>query len=347
MRRAPRVALALALAGLAAPAGAQAPPGPGAAGATPTLAFVKGLASGRPAVWVAGASGGAARRLTAGFHPVVSPDGSQVAFLRGGPQPQLRLVAAAGGAERVLARSVWSFDAIRFSPDGTKLSVVSGPELGPYALRIVDLATGTSRVLQRGYFSGASFDPAGQGLVWARAARERFPFGADLYRADLAGGPVVRLTSDRNAQDPVWGPQRIVYSRGRRAPRRHDYDKLDLYTLAPDGSDRARLTNARVPFLLAGLTATAWSADGSRLLAEYGGQDTSEAWRVDPATGRATDVTGAFDGVIGWGLSSDGAAVLATTGGFDSPYGDVVAIDWATGGRTLLARRAATPSWNR
>jgi hypothetical protein len=91
----------------------------------------------------------------------------------------------------------------------------------------------------------------------------------------------------------------------------------------------------------------AWSADGTRLAAEFGGQDTSEAWRVNPQSGAAADATGGFDGVVGWGLSRDGTTLLATTGSFDDPNGDVIALAWDGGAQAVLARHAAMPDWSR
>lgn len=320
-----------------------------AAPAHATLAYVKGLLSGKPVLHVAADDGSGARVLArGGFHPRVSPDGSQVAYLTGTRRVSLVVRPAAGGPGRTLARGVWNFEAIRWSPDGTRLTVVTGPELGPYALRLVSPGGGPSRTLDRGTFHGVSFSPDGSAVVWSRAAGSSYPIEADLYSAALgAPAPPVALTEDGNATSPVWGPERIAFTRARRPQRRGDYEKLDVFTIRPDGSGRRRLTRTDPPFLVAGLSPLAWSDDGSRLLATWGGQDTSEAHRIDPATGRADDLTGATDGVVAWDISGDGTAVLATTGGFDSPTGDVVAVAWDTAARTVLARRASQPSWSR
>jgi hypothetical protein len=78
------------------------------------------------------------------------------------------------------------------------------------------------------------------------------------------------------------------------------------------------------------------------------GQDTSDAWTVDPASGAARDVDGRFDGLVGFGLSRDGTTVLASTGGLEpGPSHDVVAVPYGGGAKTVLARNATLPSWSR
>ncbi|MFL5845829.1 MAG: TolB family protein [Solirubrobacteraceae bacterium] len=334
-----------ALAALAATVGLLAG---AAAPAHATLAYVKGALAGKPALWVAADDGSAARALaTGGYSPKVSPDGTMVAYITGTSRATLKVKPVAGGAARTLASNVWNYDAVQWSPDGTQISVATGPELGPYTLKLVALADGTSRSLNKGHFYGVSFAPDGSGVVWSRAFTNAYPIKANLYTAPLDGGSVNRLTSDSNATDPVWGPARIAFNRSHKATRRGDYEKLDIYTVDPEGEGIRRLTKTTPPFLLAGLSPLAWSADGSRLLSQYSGQDTSEAWRVAADTGKAVDATGSFDGVVGWGLSKDGTAILATTGYYDNPSGNVVAIPWDARTPVVLARNASQPSWSR
>lgn len=322
-----------------------------AVAATPaqaTLAYVKGELRGAPVVWVAADDGSGARALaTGGYSPKVSPDGAQVAYVYGTRRAALKVRSAAGGPARTLARNVWNYDAIAWSPDGTTVAVATGPELGPYTLKLVDVATGAARPLNKGVIHGVSFAPSGEGVVWARAFTSRYPVEANLYTTTLDGGPIRRITSEGRATSPVWGPERIAFSRSRPATQRGDYAKLDIYTVAPDGTGPRRLTRTKPPFLLAGLAPLAWSADGSRIAARYTGQDTSEAWRVVSGSGAADDATGAFDGVVGWDLSRDGSTLLATTGYFDDPSGDVIALSWDGGAQTVLAQRATQPSWSR
>src|SRR4051812_6458709 len=288
--------------------------GVAAAPAHATLAYVTGLLRGHPVVWSAGDDGGGRVKLaTGGFNPKVSPDGERIAYLTGARIATLHVKPARGGAVVTIAKNLWYYEAVQWAPDGTRLSIITGPENGPYGLKLCDVSAGSCRTVAKGYFYGTSFAPDGSGLAFSRSFNNSFPPRANLYTAGLDGGAVRKLTSDGNAMSPVWGPEAIAYNRGRTPPRKGDYDKLDIYTIAPDGSRIVRGTKTNPPFLLAGLQPLAWSDDGKRLAAQYTGQDTSEAWRVNASTGKAADATGGFDGIVGWGLSHDGSTLLATT----------------------------------
>lgn len=117
----------------------------------------------------------------------------------------------------------------------------------------------------------------------------------------------------------------------------------------PDGSRVERLTNTKVDPLVQGLSPTQWSADGSRLLTEFGGQDTSYAVTVNPRTGAERTLTKEREvGFIGTALSADGSTVLGDTGGFEpGPQHKVVTIPYTGGKPKVLAKNASEPSWSR
>lgn len=318
------------------------------------LVYVKNLASIRyqPSVWLAEVDGSGARRLASGSTPKLSPDGRTVAYASNGVRPSyrssLRVVPAAGGASKVLLSRVNDpYDDLRWSPDSRHLAALAGPELGPFRLVVLDAVTGAQREVARGFFSGVSFSPDGAHLVYSRSPVEDYATRSDLYVAPIDGGPPVRITQDGRSIAPLWGPASIVYTHA--TPRRHDAPVFNLWRVMPDGSGRAAITHDRVPRLLSGLTPTAFSADGARLLAQFGGQDTSYAVTVDPATGHER-VLGrrAENGYLATALSRDGRRILASTGGFDpANRSDVVSLPYAGGRPTVLVRRADLPDWNR
>jgi Tol biopolymer transport system component len=324
-------ACALAL----APAAAQA--------ALPSkLAYVTGLAGTHPQVHVANADGSGAITLGSGVDALISPDGANVAIVTPYTRRGTSLVVrpAAGGAARTLASTGDAIGPLTWSPDGALLAVV----INTRRLVVVDVASGMRRLVARGAIQGASFSPDSRRIAYARSVLPRLSAHVDVYAADVDGSGSRRITHDGRSLWPVWGPTRIAFSHERL--RRNDAPVYQLRVMRPDGSGVRQLTHLRIPRLLSGLTATAWSADGARLLAEYGGQDTSEAWAVDVASGRAHDLTGSFDSVIGASLSADGTTVLVQRGYFDDPRRQSIATIPFRGGRpTLLVRHGSAPSW--
>ena len=306
-------------------------------------------------VWIAADDGSGAHRLAApGDSPRISPDGATVAFERvtgSSFRPDLMLVPADGSAPpRVLAKGWRDTFTFAWSPDGRTIATILGPELHAKRLALIDVATGAQRTVARGYFSGVSFSPSGDRIAYGRAAHDAFPGHPDVYFAAVADAAPVRVTHDRVSQYPLWGPSgRIVYVRLLDAARRKYGPKNELYLMNEDGSGSRRLTHTRVDPLLSGLVPTAWSADGKRLLTQFGGQDTSYAVTVNPATGAQRPLLRAEEsGLIGTALSADGSTVLGATGGFDpGSRHNIVTVPYGGGAPTVLVRRGFDPDWTR
>ena len=231
-----------------------------------------------------------------------------------------------------------------------------GPELGPKRLVLIDVVTGAQQTVARGFFSGVSFAPEGGQLVYGRAASEAFPPRTDVYRYDVPiGQPLrvaepVRLTNDHRSLDPLWGPAgKIVFVKQLGAKQRRYGPKNELYLMNPAGKQVRRLTHTKVGPLLLGLTPTQWSANGRRLLAEFGGQDTSYAVTVNPRTGAQRPLVEATEqGFAGTALSADGKLVLGATGGFEPGPGTTSrTVPYGGGKSKVLAKNAFEPDWSR
>lgn len=328
--------LASALALVLAPAAVQA------GGVPAKLAYVTGLAGTHPVVHVANADGsGAPVSLGAGADALISPGGTSVAIVTPYTRSGSSLVVrpSDGGAGRTLLRTTDSLGPLTWSPDGARLAVALGTRL-----LVFDVATGARRTVARGQLEGASFSPDSTRIVYARARSQDLAAAVNVFVANADGSGAHALTHDGRSLWPVWGPALIAYTHERL--RRNDAPVYQLRTMRPDGGGVRQLTHMRIPTLVSGLSPTAWSADGRRLLAEFGGQDTSEAWTVDVRSGRARDLTGKVDSVIGRGLSPDGRTVLVQRGYFDDPqHQSIATIPWPGGRAHVLVRRGAEPSW--
>ncbi|HKB51346.1 MAG TPA: hypothetical protein VKC63_07945 [Solirubrobacterales bacterium] len=334
-------ALALLVVLVASPAMAQA-----------TLTFLRGPL--KPVVWAAKDNGSHAHKVAPGTNPRVSPDGQSVAYspVKGGIFGSELVVAPVDGSAppRRLLGNVREPFYLVWSPDSTTIAALRGPELGARQLVLIDVASGAVRTVARGFFGGFSFEPGGGQLVYARASKEKFPPRSDIYRVDVSGGNLTRLTHDHRSQNPLWGPDNeIVFVKQLGAKQRRYGPKNELFLMNSDGKGVRQLTHTRVDPLLFGLTPTQWSANGSRLLAEFNGQDTSYAVTVNPRTGAQRPVTKAREqGFAATALSADGKSILGMTGGFEpGPGHKVLSIPYGGGRPKVLAKNAFEPDWSR
>jgi Tol biopolymer transport system component len=334
-------ALAAATTLLALPAAAQA-----------TLVFTRAPLN--PAVYAANDDGSGVHKIAKGSQPDVSPNGGMVAYYREGPghAQELMLAATDGSGKPHLLLGAWRESFVfAWSADSGTVAAITGPELGKKRLVTIDVASGTQKTIARGYFSGVSFAPEGGELVYAKAGSENYPPKSDVFKADLATGKSVPLTRDHRSLEPLWGPNgTIVFAKLVGAKSRKYGPKNELFLMNESGKQVRRLTHTVVDPLLFGLSPTQWSADGSRLLTEFGGQDTSYAVTVDPKTGAERALTKEREiGFVGAALSADGSTVLGSVGEFEGNIAGrkVLSIPYAGGKPKLLVANASEPDWSR
>jgi Tol biopolymer transport system component len=331
---------------LAVPAAAQA-----------TLTYVRNPLN--PQVFVANDDGSGAVKIGKGRTPHVSPDGQSIVYLREGAKNAQELtLAPVAGPTRTLMVGWRESSTFAWSPDSKTIAALRGPEIGKRSLVLIDVASGKQNVVANGYFGGVSFSPDSSEIVYSRAGSETYPPRSDVFRfpvpipgvVNVRAPEPVRLTRDHRSSDPLWGPRgQIVFVKTIDGKKRKYAPKNELFLMNPQGKGVKRLTRTKVPPLLQGLFPTDWSADGTRLLAEFQGQDTSYAVTVNPKTGAQRPVAGAGEnGFVGSALSADGKQVLGFTGEFDPSGGHQVATAPYGGGKLkVLVKNALEPDWNR
>jgi Tol biopolymer transport system component len=319
------------------------------AAASATMAFVRGTAS--QTVYTANDSGKGVTKVGPGANPHVSPDGASVAYWREGPghSTELKVAAVGGGAGKTLMPAFQEPFELKWSPDSEFILAQRGGELGKRRLVLITVATGAQKVLATGFFTGFSFDPEGKEIVYAKAnSGTAFPPRTDVYKVPAAGGKATALTSDHLSEFPLWGPTgQIVFVKLLEADKRKYAPKNELFLMNPNGKGVKRLTHTRVGQLLQGLFPTAWSANGRRLLTQFGGQDTTYAVGVNVQTGAQWPIVEATEqGLVGTALSPDGSTVLGSTGGFEPGSRQaVVSVPWSGGRPKVLVQGASSPSW--
>jgi hypothetical protein len=313
-----------------------------AAPAKATLVYVKGAGDADSRVWVADDDGTNPHKVGRGFAPQISDDGRWIAWIKPGTPNQLMLrLADRSRKARVVGRSSFVGE-FRFSPDSKSIGLVLSRRLFVYDIR----ARKESRVAS-GVIRGFSFSPDSASIVFGTAGRnDAGDAPSDLYSVALEDSSRFRITRDRKSLNPLWGPNGIVHDRF--SAREGDAPTYNLFEIQPDGGSLRRITRLRVPTLMSGLIPLELSGDGKRMLAEFVGQDSSLAFRVNPVTGKTKALDDDFEnGLVGFDLTADGRTVLGHTGGPDpTARHNVVTVPYGGGEPEVLVRRASSPDWN-
>ena len=313
-----------------------------AAPAEATLVYVKDPGELDSHVWVARDDGTQPHKIGRGHSPKVSPDGRWVAWIQSGSPDQVMMrLADRSRKARVVGRSSFVGDLL-FSPDSKSLGLVLSRRLFAYDIREREEVKAAS-----GSIRGFSFSPDSGAIVFGTAGRsDAFDAPSDLYYFTLAERVRRRITRDRKSLNPLWGPDGIVHDRMN--AREGDAPSYNLFSIQPDGGSLRRITSLRIPSLVSGLVPLEQSANGKRLLADFVGQDTRVAFRVNTETGKAKALDDDFEnGLVGFDLTADGRTVLGHTGGPDpTARHNVVTVPYGGGEPKVLVRRAAFPDWS-
>jgi hypothetical protein len=325
----------------------------------PKLAYVTETASGTSKVWLAAANGSDAKLLGLGQQPLLAPSGESVAVSLFGTVlgnqeqgPSLGIYPSSGAPiadylsleTAVSAPVAWSPDsrylAVELQSNGTNdIADDSG-------LDVIDTQTGVVRTIAHGEIYGASFARDGSDrLVFGLSHSESFTGSVNLYTSEADGAGLRRITSDGHSLFPIWGPKYIAYDRER---SRHLSPEYQIWLAMPAGVRARKLTHIAVGSLVQGLVPLAFSASGSRLLAEFEGEDTSNAYAVSVASGRARGITVHGQTAQAAGISSDGSTLLLDAGSFEQPpsHGQIVTVPFAGGHARVLVAHGAEGSWN-
>jgi hypothetical protein len=320
------------------------------------VAYVTGDASSPPQVWLASGDGRDRRHMGTGIQPLLSPDGSLIATSSTGTGgAALTLYSASGKVRRRYFNAARATaTALAWSPDSRYLAVALGStdpaDDAASGLAVIDAGTLSETLVAHGPIDGASFAPDGSDrLAYASASSQALAARVDVHAVGpgATGASRVQLTHDGRSLNPVWGADGIAFDRER--VRNAAEPAYQIWLMRPDGSDPQQLTHLRIPPLANGLVPIDVSGDGSRVLAEYEGQDTSEAWLLEPERRRARALTIGGEPVLGAAINAAGTAVLADRGGFLDPpsAGTVEALPLSDGGRArILVEHGAQPSWD-
>jgi hypothetical protein len=323
------------------------------------LAYLTETATSTPKVWIASRGGGERKLLGPGQQPLLAPDGRSVAVSLFGVSPgvsehgpSIGIYPTEGGPiANYLSLETATATALAWSPDSRYLAVYRQSNetvdiAAGSGLDVIDTQTGTVTSIAEGAIYGASFARDGSDRLVFALSRSLSPSArTNLYESEADGAGLHPVTSNGRSLNPVWGPRYIAYDRER---MRHLSPEYQIWLASPSGASVRKVAHVAVGSLVQGLVPLAFSADGSRLLAEFEGEDTSGAYAVSVASGRARSVTVHGQMVQGAGISSDGSTLLVDEDSFEQPpsHGRIAAIPFAGGPSKVLVAHGSQASWN-
>jgi tricorn protease len=233
-------------------------------------------------LWSVGASGGVARRLTAGLSepatPCLSPDGKTIAFVsRDEQHPEVYAMPAAGGPARRLTWLGPDVQVRGWTPGGEILFVTTHgqPFFRNYRAFTLAPAGGAPQMLALGQVNHLAFGPDRARVIGrntadpARWKRYRGGTAGHLW-IDAAGSGQFRRMSELagNITCPMWLAGRIYHL--------SDAEGIgNLYSCLPDGSDLQRHTDHDDFYARHAQT------DGQRIVYQCG----AAIWLFDPRAG--------------------------------------------------------------
>ncbi len=238
-------------------------------------------------LWSIGASGGIARRLTAGLSepstPCLSADGKSIAFVsRDEQHPEVYLMEAGGGPAR---RMTWLGPDVQvrgWTREGEILfvSTYGQPFFRNYRAFTLDPAGGMPKMLEWGQVNHLSEGPGNAKVIGRNTAdpgrwkRYRGGTAGHLWIDATGSGTFRRMTElEGNITCPMWIGARVYFI--------SDAEGIgNLYSCVPDGSDVQRHTRHDDYYVRYAQT------DGRRVVYQCG----AGIHLFDPAQGRASHV---------------------------------------------------------
>jgi Tol biopolymer transport system component len=305
-------------------------------------------------------------------HPVWSPDGSSIAFMRqAGGQCQIVLASAFGGPEREIAAcAANTLDYFSWSPDANQLVMTSPTESNARAIAAVPIAGGVAQPMHYDRAPSdidldARYSPDGSRIAFRRGAN---PY-SDLYVMQSDGGAVrrvTRLASRIRGFDWMADGSALVFSSGHAGPQALYVVSLDDGRIEPLGvfpaeqPSSARATDTvvyeiprqrtqlvRVPLHAGGDEPVdlvpSTGNDGAPMMSPVDERvafvsdrsGSQQLWLHDPATGETFALTESDEPNLRYPVwRPDGARLLITARG--EGWGHLIEVDLATRTRKIL-----------
>jgi hypothetical protein len=322
-----------------------------ASASTVRLAYATGGNKSFPKVAIANGNGSDPHTLGTGDLPALSPNGASVAVApEGGPtalliySPSGKVTGKYFNSKQVGAGTLaWSRDSRYLAVGLTDVNTVN--KIGKSGVAIIDTKTGTTYMVAHGSVSGLSWSPNGDSVVFGLTSSPHFSGPYNLYTSGPNTITLHKITTNGRSLNPVWGKLGIAYDQSTNRGK-NNAPAYQIFLMT--GGHSTQITHVNPGPLESGLVPLDVSANGERMIAAFGGEDTDDTYTVDLKTHATHEVIIDKESPTGWGISRNGQELLIDVGGFENAVntGKVESIPFGGGTPTLLVNHADFPSWN-
>jgi hypothetical protein len=233
-------------------------------------------------------------------------------FTRAGSEstPQIWVMNADGSGQRNLTRNRGTNLQPRWSRDGTRIAYSCvPPDREDQDICVMDADGAHQRNLtsaSRAQESQPAWSPSRPDVIVFQSTRGNAdPNDTDVYAMNADGSRVRRLTATpAREEQPVWAPgtDRLALIRSTR------FDDHELFVMTPSGTDLMRVEPSLLPV---NTTDPDWSPDGRSIgVTGVVPGEAPQVYVVDPASGRATQLTRGPVGNTMPRFSPDGRSIV-------------------------------------
>jgi hypothetical protein len=321
------------------------------------LAYTTNPTSGKDTVFSASAGGANPRELGTGYVSSLSPNGGYVAALSDSATGMIIYRSGGGAAIHVPSEAKRSDLQTSWSSNSKYMAVswngISGSK-EVAGLAVISVPSGKVQMSDRftGMINGISFAPGSPervAFVQSRSLSPTATASLKVLTPAKKGKSVGISTLIRNKRitNPLWTRYGIVYDSI--TPRsKVEYAAYQLQVLRKGKS--TQITHMKIPALDSGLVPIAASSSGTRLIADFDGEDNINAYSVNVTAHKVTKISiaGTDGQLTGDGISANGKQLLVNYGDFEEPISSksvVASVPFGGGKPKVLVHGAASPAW--
>jgi hypothetical protein len=321
------------------------------------LAYTTYPKNGKDRVFSASASGANRRDLGTGNVSSLSPNGSYVAALSNTGSGMVIYRSGGGAAIHVPSEAKHSVSETSWSANSKYLAVswnaISGKK-ETAGLAVISVPSGKLQMSDSftGEINGISFAPTSPERVAFVQSGSLSPSSAGSLKVLTPGkqagsAATSTLIKNKRIANPLWTRYGIVYDSI--TPRgKVEYAAYQLQVLRHGKS--TQITHMTIPALDAGLVPIATSSSGTRLIANFDGEDNINAYSVNVPARKVTKISiaGADGQLTGDGISANGKQLLVNYGDFEQPISSksvIASVPFGGGKPKVLVHGASSPAW--